>query len=60
MVVPKIIAYIPYGLCGVIPDWRCPSCGYGVADDYVACPHCGSWLDWSQAEKPVRQAAEVN
>ena len=21
-------------------DWRCPSCGMGVAEDYVCCPYC--------------------
>lgn len=59
VVVPKIIAYFPDGpYSELIPDWRCPNCGYGVADNYVACPHCGSWFDWSRAENPVRQEAE--
>ena len=28
------------------PDYQCPECGFGVADDYVYCPHCGAELDW--------------
>ncbi|WP_416390645.1 zinc-ribbon domain-containing protein [[Clostridium] symbiosum] len=28
------------------PDYRCPECGFGVADDYMFCPHCGVELDW--------------
>lgn len=52
VVVPKIIAYFPVGPDSeLVSDWRCPNCGYGVADDYVACPHCGSWFDWSRAGK---------
>ena len=55
VVVLKIIAYISDSLGSeLIPDWRCPNCGYGVADDYVACPHCGSELDWSRARKPSK------
>ena len=37
------------------PDWECPNCGFGVAKDYVACPHCGSELDWSRAGKPSKE-----
>lgn len=22
-------------------EWRCPSCGFGVSEDYVCCPYCG-------------------
>lgn len=57
--VPEIVAYFPDGPDSeLIPDWQCSNCGYGVADDYVACPHCGSWLDWSRAEKPSKQFLE--
>lgn len=28
------------------PDYQCPECGFGVADDYMFCPHCGVELDW--------------
>lgn len=57
--VPEIVAYFSDDPDSeLIPDWQCSNCGYGVADDYVACPHCGSWLDWSRAEKPSKQFLE--
>lgn len=35
-------------------DYRCPDCGYGVADDYICCPHCTRKLVF---EKPEQAAA---
>lgn len=56
VVVPEIVAYFSESSDNenFEPDWECPSCGLGVAKDYVACPHCGSELDWSRAEKPSK------
>ena len=34
VVVPELIAYFTNG-GEKIPDYRCPICGFGVADDYV-------------------------
>lgn len=37
---------------GVLYDWRCPECGYGVGDTDNYCRGCGSELDWEhQSEK---------
>lgn len=48
-VVPEIVAYLK--LDGEeVPDYRCPECGYGVTDDYIACPHCMSKLDWDNVK----------
>lgn len=54
--VPKIVAYFSEGSNNenFEPDWECPNCGFGVAEDYVTCPHCGSELDWSRAIKPSK------
>ena len=54
--VPKIVAYFYEGFDNenFEPDWECPNCGFGVAEDYVTCPHCGSELDWSRARKPSK------
>lgn len=48
VVIPEIVAYMGPGpdIDNMEPDYRCPECGVGVADDYVSCPHCGSELDW--------------
>lgn len=54
--VPKIVAYFSEGSDNenFEPDWECPNCGFGVAEDYVTCPHCGSELNWSLARKPSK------
>lgn len=54
VVVPEIVAYIGPGpgIENMEPDYRCPECGFGVADDYVACPHCAAELDWNNVRKP--------
>ena len=48
VVIPEMVAYMGPGpdIDNMEPDYRCPECGFGVADDYVSCPHCGSELDW--------------
>lgn len=50
VVVPEIIAYLQMGEGERVPDYRCPNCGYGLADDYVSCPHCSAVLDWESVE----------
>lgn len=35
----------------VYRDYRCGSCGMGVAEEYICCPYCGQKLDWSVVEK---------
>lgn len=32
-----------------IPDWRCPSCGMGIADDYICCPYCGQKVEFDKS-----------
>ena len=48
VVIPKIVAYMRPGpdIDNMEPDYQCPECGFGVADDYVYCPYCGAELDW--------------
>lgn len=36
-------------------EYRCPECGFGVAEDYVVCPHCGSELNWKQVKSPSQK-----
>lgn len=50
-VVPEIVAYLDYE-GEKVPDYRCPECGFGVAEDYIGCPHCMSKLDWENVKKP--------
>lgn len=61
VVVPEIVAY--FGNTSepenMLPDYRCPKCGYGVADNYVACPHCASMLDWEHVKKPSEKFMEL-
>ncbi len=46
----------------VIPDYRCPTCGMGVAPEYVCCPYCAQKLYFeSLLEKAIvakRQSEE--
>ena len=55
VVVPEIVAYFGRGpgIENMEPDYQCPGCGYGVADDYVACTHCAAELDWDNVRKPT-------
>lgn len=57
VVIPEIVAYLGQGpeIDNMYPDYRCPECGFGVADDYVACPHCGSELNWEKVRKPSKE-----
>ena len=32
------------------PDYRC-ECGYGLAEDYIYCPYCGTELNWNNVHK---------
>lgn len=50
VVIPELVSYLIHGN-EKIPDYRCPECGYGVADDYVCCPHCGVWLNWKKEDE---------
>ena len=34
-----------------INEWRCPKCGYGVAEVYVCCPHCGQKIKFPEPPK---------
>ena len=29
-------------------DWRCPICGYGVAEEYICCPYCRQKLKFEE------------
>ena len=57
VVVPEIVAYFSESSDNenFESDCKCPNCGFGVAKDYVACPHCGSELDWSRVKKPSKK-----
>ncbi len=55
VVVPEIVAYYSPGTEEMMPDYRCPECGFGVADDYTHCPHCGSELDWMRVKRPSKK-----
>ena len=35
---------------------RCPSCGQNVADNYAACPYCGTMLTYVASPAPVQNA----
>lgn len=50
VVIPEIVAYLCYGE-ERFPDYGCPECGYGVAEDYSHCPHCGAELDWKHTDE---------
>lgn len=45
VVIPDLVARTVYN-GETFPDYRCPECGFGVAEDYSHCPHCGAELDW--------------
>lgn len=50
VVIPEIVYYIVSG-DEKLPDYRCPECGNGVAEEYLNCPYCGSELDWKTKDK---------
>ena len=54
VVSPELIAYLTFG-DEKLPDYRCPICGSGVADDYVCCPHCGAELNWKHEDKKSKE-----
>ena len=50
VVSPELVAYFAHGE-EKIPDYCCPICGFGVADDYVCCPHCAAELEQYKDKK---------
>ena len=28
-------------------DYICHECGLGIAEEYICCPYCGTYIDWS-------------
>ena len=61
VVVPDIVAYMGEGpgFENMEPEYRCPVCGYGVADDYVCCPCCAAELDWENVRTPTKEFREL-
>ena len=55
VVVPEIVAYLGQGIINEVPEYRCPECGFGVADDYSVCPYCSSELDWKHVKRPSKE-----
>lgn len=55
VVIPEIVAFFGNTLETAERDYRCTECGFGVADDYVCCPHCGAELVWSKVKKPSQK-----
>ena len=31
-------------------DYICPECGLGIVGEYICCPYCGTYIDWSEEE----------
>lgn len=29
-------------------DYICSECGLGIAEEYICCPYCGTYIDWSE------------
>lgn len=54
VVVPELVAYFTHSEEST-PDYRCPECGFGLAEEYSYCPYCGSELDWKQTHNPEHQ-----
>lgn len=60
VVAPELVAYITHG-GEKVPDYACPECGMGVADNYSFCPYCGAEFDWkheSEASAAFRRLVE--
>lgn len=36
----------------IFEEWRCPSCGYAVEEQYVCCPYCGQKIEFP--EEPLK------
>lgn len=51
-VIPEVVAYFEdrSRLGNMLPDYRCPECGFGIADDYICCPCCAAELDWKSVQ----------
>lgn len=58
VVAPELVAYFAHG-DEKIPDYRCPICSFGVADEYVCCPHCSAELDWTREDKKSKEFREL-
>lgn len=54
VVSPELVAYFTHRE-EILSDYRCPVCGFGVADDYVCCPHCAAELDWEHEDKKTKE-----
>lgn len=61
VVIPEIVAYMGSDpdINNMEPDYQCPECGFGVADDYMFCPHCGAELDWRHARTPSERFIKI-
>lgn len=57
IVSPELVAYFTNGE-EKLPDYRCPICGFGVAEDYVYCPHCAAELDWQYKNEKSKEFRE--
>lgn len=58
VVVPELVAYMSFG-DEKVPDYRCPVCGFGVAEEYVCCPHCMSELNWFGKDKKSEEFKKI-
>ena len=47
---PEVCTDIYHGDKFIGRDYRCSNCGFGIADDYLCCPYCGQYLDWTKGE----------
>lgn len=54
VVVPELVAYFTHSEEST-SDYRCPECGFGLAEEYSYCPYCGSELDWKKKNKVSRE-----
>ena len=55
VVSPEIVASVKYaGIDEVFMEYRCPECGFHVAEDYMFCPYCGSMFDFSHMDAKSR------
>lgn len=39
----EFVGYVVHG-DDKFKEWRCPTCGMSVAEDYVCCPYCGQYI----------------